>query len=158
ILAGSRTWDPALDLRLIYDAVCSTVAPIPGAAEGLSPHLNLTLQQIAAAVNQCTGVLLPGALRTPEQQERLTKILSVTGLPENFILNDMVFATSIMSDLVHVKLRGIGTGNLKVDYGDDLINSTIKRVSPDPNAQQLLADNYTPTGKVRHARIVSLHT
>jgi len=51
-----------------------------------------------------------------------------------------------------------GTGNLKVVYGDDLINSTIKRVSPDPNAQQLLADNYTPSGKVRHARIVSLHT
>jgi hypothetical protein len=120
--------------------------------------LNLTSQQIAAAVNQCTGVLLPGGLRTPEQQERLTKILSVTGLPENFILTDMVFATSIMSDLVHVKLHGIGTGNLRVDYGDDLINRTIERVSPDPNAQQLLADNYTPSGRVRQARIVSLHT
>jgi hypothetical protein len=158
ILTGSRTWDPALDLRLIYDAVCSTVAPIPGGAEGLPPHLNSTSQQIAGAVNQCTGVLLPGALRTPEQQERLTKILSVTGLPENFILTDMLFATSIMSDLVHVKLHGIGTGNLRVDYGDNLINSTIERVSPDPNAQQLLADSYTPSGKVRHARIVSLHT
>ncbi len=158
ILAGSRTWDPALDLRLIYDDVCSAVAPIPGGAEGLPPHLNLTSQQIAAAVNQCTGVLLPGGLRTPEQQERLTKILSVTGLPENFILTDMVFATSIMSDLVHVKLHGIGTGNLRVDYSDDLINRTIERVSPDPNAQQLLAENYTPSGKVRQARIVSLHT
>ena len=158
ILAGSRTWDAALDLRLIYDTVCSAVAPIPGGAEGLPPHFNVTSEQIAGAVNQCTGVLLPAALRTPEQQQRLTKILTVTGLPENFILNDMVFATSIMSDLVHVKLHGIGTGNLRVDYGDDLINSTIARVSPDPDAQRLLADNYTPSGITRHARILSLHT
>ena len=36
-LAGSRNWDGALDIRLVYDAVCAGVpgAAIPGGAEGL---------------------------------------------------------------------------------------------------------------------------
>jgi hypothetical protein len=109
-LAGSRNWDLALDLRLTYDAVCSAVpgAAIPGGAEGLPAGSTISATDVAGAVNLCTGNLLPAALRSPEQQARLDKILGVTKIPENFLQTDMIFATLGMSDLVHdrTKLNG----------------------------------------------------
>lgn len=162
-IGGSRNWDGALDLRLLYDAVCGSVpgAAIPGGAGGLPPDLAFTSTQLALAVNQCTGVLLPPAARTPAQSARLAQILGVTGLPESFLVTDMGFATFGMRDLVYdnTKLNGkIGTGNAGVDYGDPVVNGAIARVEPNPGAANRLDKNYTPTGFVGPAKIVSLHT
>jgi len=162
-VAGSRNWDAALDLRLIYDAVCGDVpgAFIPGGAEGLPAGETLTERDIGLAVNACTGVPLPASLRTPEQADRLQRILEAARLPESFLLTDMGFATLAMGDLVHdpQKLAGrIGTGNVGVDYGDPFIDGAIARVSPNPGAHNQLARSYTPTGDVGETRIVSLHT
>ena len=162
-LAGSRVWDTALDMRLVYDNVCSSVpgAAIPGGAEGLPAGSTITQTQVALAANQCTGVLLPPALRTPDQQARFSTILNITKLPESFFLRDMVFVTHGMADLVHdqTKLNGkIGTQNLTVDYEDPVINATIKRVSGDVGASHRLVKNYTPSGDIGGTRIVSLHT
>lgn len=162
-VAGSRNWDGALDLRLIYDAVCEGVpdAEIPGGAEGLPAGSTLTDRDIALAVNACTGVALPPGLRTPDQADRLQRILETARVPESFLLVDMVFATLAMSDLVHdpQKLAGhIGTGNAGVDYGDPFVDGAIARVSPHPGAAKRLFRNYTPTGDVGGTRIVSLHT
>ena len=162
-MAGSRNWDGALDLRLVYDAVCGTVpgAAIPGGAEGLPEGSTLDGTGLATAVNACTGIFLPSAARSPEQTERLARILDVTKLPESFLLTDMGFATFAMSNLVHEngKLNGkIGTGNASVDYGDPLINASIERVSPNHGAANRLERHFIPTGEVRGAKIVSLHT
>ncbi len=162
-VAGSRNWDAALDLRLVYDAVCTDVpgASIPGGAEGLPPHAAFTQTDLALAVNACTGILAPPALRTPEQDLRLKKLLDTLLIPENFLLTDMGYVTFGMGDLVHDprKLAGkIGTGNTGVDYGDPAINASIERVSPNPGAANRLGKNYTPTGKVGKTRIVSMHT
>lgn len=160
-LAGSRNWDGGLDARLIYDELCSTVpgAAIPGGAEGLPEDSPITPTQVALAVNQCTGVLLPPAARTPAQQARLARFRSLTTLPENFVQTVMFFATFGLHDIVHDKLNGkIGTGNACVDYGDAEINDAIERVTPNRGAANRLARNYTPTGDVGHTRIVSMHT
>lgn len=162
-LAGSRNWDGALDLRLGYDVVCQGVAggEIPGGAEGLPAGSVMTNAQLAAAVNTCTGVLLPAPNRSPAQQQRLTALLQLTGLPENFLLTDMGFATFAMSDLVHdvSKLRRkVGTGNAHVVYGIPNIDQNIARVWPQPGAGLRLRENYTPTGKIGNAKVVTLHT
>jgi len=162
-LAGSRNWDGALDLRLGYDAICAGVpgAAIPGSAQGLPRGSTMTNAQLAAAVNACFGILLPPPNRSPAQQQRLSLFMSLTGLPENFVLTDMGFGTFAMSDLVHdfAKLRNkVGTENANVVYGIPVIDATIARVWPGPGGQQNLRENYTPTGKVGAARIVSLHT
>lgn len=162
-VAGSRNWDAALDLRLVYDAVCSGVpgAAIPGRAEGLPQNAPFTQTNLAVAVHACTGILAPPAYRTPDQTARLKKILDTLLIPENFLLIDMGYATFGMSDLVHDprKLSGrIGTGNVGVDYGDPAINAVIERVSPNPGAANRLGKNYTPTGKVGTTKIVSMHT
>jgi hypothetical protein len=162
-VAGSRNWDAALDLRLIYDAVCADVpgAAIPGGAEGLPLRASFTQTDLRLAVDACTGILTPPSVRTPGQKGRLKKILDSLHFPENFLLTDMGYATFAMSDLVHDprKLSGkIGTGNAGVDYGDPAINASIGRVSPDPGAAKRLGKNYTPTGKVGKTKIVSMHT
>ena len=162
-VAGSRNWDAALDLRLVYDAVCSGVpgAAIPGGAEGLPPNASFTQTDLGLAVHACTGILAPPGYRTPEQTARLKKILDTLLIPENFLLTDMGYATFAMSDLVHDpgKLSGkIGTGNVGVDYDDPAINASIARVSPNPVAANRLRKNYTPTGDVGRTKIVSMHT
>ena len=78
-VAGSRNWDGALDLRLIYDVVASEIptAHIPGGAEGLPEGSILTAQEIAIRVNEATGILLPLSFRTPDQEDNLEKILNL---------------------------------------------------------------------------------
>jgi hypothetical protein len=162
-LAGSRNWDGGLDVRLGYDAICATVpgAFIPGGATGLPLRHQLTNTRLAQAVHACFGILVPPAQRTPAQRERLASFLELTRLPENFVLTVMGFATFGMHDLVfhHQKLRArLGTGNEHVDYGNPVINETIERVRPHPGAANRLRENYTPTGEVGDAKVVSLHT
>lgn len=162
-VAGSRNWDGAIDLRLIYDAVCGDVpgAAIPGGAEGLPVGYALDSTGLALRVNACTGILLPAAARSPEQAERLAKILEVSRAPEKLLLTDMGYVTFAMSDLVHDpgKLAGqIGLGNAGVTYGDAAIDADIARVSPNPGASNRLARHFTPTGNVGPAKIVSIHT
>lgn len=162
-LGGSRNWDGALDLRLGYDAICASVpgAFIPGGAEGLPAGSTLTSTQVALAVHACFGILAPPPLRTPAQQQRLAAFLSLTRLPESFVLTDMGYATFAMSDLVHDhrKLKGrIGVGNLNLFYDDPAVDTLIERVSAHPGAAHRLENSYTPTGLVGSTKIVSLHT
>lgn len=162
-VAGSRNWDGAVDLRLVYNAVCASTpgAAIPGGAGGLPKGSTFTNAQLALAVNACTGILTPPALQTPQQQANLAKILGITQLPANFLLTDMGFATFGLQNLTYDqgKLAGkIGIGNASVDYGDAGIDASVERVSPNPGAANRLGNSYTPTGNVGQARIVSLHT
>ena len=162
-LAGSRNWDAALDIRLIYDAICDAVpgASIPGGAEGLPAGSTRTFTDNAVAVDQCFGLFFPPG-RTPAQQARFDDFLAVTQIPESFIFTDVAFYTTFaMSDLVHspTKLAGkVGTGNLTVTYSDPVVDATIERVAPHPGKSKQLARSYTPTGDVGITRIVSLHT
>jgi hypothetical protein len=162
-VAGSRNWDGALDLRLIYDVVADgmPMAQIPGGAEGLPEGSTLTDAEIAFRVNVATGIFLPPVLRTPEQTGNLATILNVTQIPANFLITDMLYATQNMSDLVHDthKLNSrLGTGNADVDYGDPDINANIARVSPHPGAENRLERYFTPSGDVGDTKIISIHT
>lgn len=162
-VAGSRNWDGALDLRLIYDVVAANTpdAQIPGGAEGLPEGSTLTDIDIALQVNKATGILLPLALRTQQQSDNLAKILSVTQIPANFLITDMLYATQNMSDLVHDthKLNSkLGMGNIGVDYDDKVINDNIARVSPHPGAENRLERYFTPSGDVGDTKIISIHT
>lgn len=164
-VAGSRVWDGGLDLRLLYDAVCGEVpgAAIAGGAAGLPfpPDPSFGEEALAIAVNTCTGILLPEAARTMEQQANLDQLLDLSQLPENFLLTDMGFATFGLADLVYdpAKLAfGQAMDNSSVDYGDATINDEIERVTADRDARNRLVDYYTPSGKVDAVKIVSIHT
>jgi len=166
-LAGSRSWDGAIDLRLVYDAICNSVpgGALPGGATGLPapgfPAGGLSNVQIATAVNTCTGVLLPAAFRTPAQQARLDQIKAVTTLPENFIVTDMVFVTNGLSNLIWAPDKldgGQGVGNIGVTYNDAAIDASIQRVASTNKPRKELEKNFTPKGDVGSTKIVSIHT
>src|SRR5262245_31600032 len=119
-LSGSRSWDGAIDLRLIYDAICGSVpgAAIPGGATGgPAPGFppGFSIPQIVGPLNVCTGIAQPPATRTPAQQARLAQLEAVTQVPENFVITDMVFVTNGLSNLIFApdKLAGgQGVGNV----------------------------------------------
>jgi hypothetical protein len=164
-LAGGRSWDGAIDLRLVYDAVCGTVGALPGGATGLPapgfPAGGLSTTTIALAVNACTGVLTPPAFRTPDQTARLEQLKAVTSLPENFIVTDMVFVTNGLSNLIFAPDKldgGQGVGNVGVTYNDPAIDASIQRVAYDNQARNRLFKYFTPKGDVGATKIVSIHT
>jgi hypothetical protein len=166
-VSGSRSWDGAIDVRLIYDEVCEGVpgGTFAGGATGLpAPGFppGLSVPAIVGTVNTCTGAFLPPALRTPAQQARFNLFTSVTGIPDaNFVIQDMVFVTNSLSNLIFApdKLAGgQGVGNIGVTYNDATIDASIQRVAYDNQARHRLMKNYSPTGDVGATKIVSLHT
>lgn len=164
VLAGSRTWDAGVDVRLLYDAVCSEVpgANVPGGATGLPfpPDPNFDDTALALAAEACFG-LIAGDARSAEQQARLDKFLGVSQIPESFVLGDLVIATFGLFDLIYDPNKlagGQGMTNANVVYGDAEIDASVERVTADPAARQRLIDYYTPTGKVGDVKIVAIHT
>ena len=163
-MAGSRVWDGAHDIRLTYDAVCNDVAPIPGGATGL-PQVPGVIDPalVAIATNACMGTMTPPGFRTPDQNERLAKFLAVTKIPEEFIIQDMVFATNGIANLIFDQDKldgGQGLGNIGVVYDDPDVDATIQRVKADRKAAKHLKRNFTPRGELENedVKIVSLHT
>jgi len=161
-VAGSRLWDGAVDLRLLYDLICDAVpgAALPGDVHGLPipPDPNFDTNALIAAVDACFG-LISGP--DPEQGGRLGQMLALSGLPPEFIITDLGFATFALTDLVRDprKLNGrMPFTNVGVDYGDPAVNAAIERVDADPFARLFLHNYYTPTGDVGDVKIVSLHT
>ena len=166
-LSGSRSWDGAIDLRLIYDAICGSVpgAAIPGGATGgpapgFPPGLSI-VPQIVLPLNACTGIAQPPATRTPAQVARLHQLEAVTQIPESFVITDMVFVTNGLSNLIFAadKLNGgQGVGNVGVTYNDPTIDANIQRVAYDTTARHQLEKNFTPRGDIGATKIVSIHT
>lgn len=166
-LSGSRSWDGAIDLRLIYDAICDGVpgATIPGPETGLPapghPNYPFSLLGSVFAANACFGQLLPPVARTPAQQARLDTFLSVAQIPESFVSTDIPFASHGVSNIVWepAKLDGEqAMSNIGVTYSDPTVDATIKRVAPDMKARKRLERYFTPKGEVGDAKIVSIHT
>ena len=112
-------------------------------------------------VNACMGIV-PPTIPTPEQQARLFKFLSATGLPANFIITDLFFATNGLSNLIFDRGKlngGQGVGNVGVEYSDPDINATIQRVQANRRAAKRLKNNFTPKGDIDDdIKIVSIHT
>jgi len=165
---GSINWNAALDIRLLYDLICSNTpaAAIPGGPTGLPapgfPGYSFSFSQLGVAVDACMGVLTPAASRTPQQSANLSQFLSITQLPESFVLTDMGFALFGLSNVIFdpAKLKGgQGVGNANVNYDNGgFVDKNITRVTAKTSANKKLAKNYIASGKVGKKKIVSLHT
>lgn len=178
-LAGARTWDQALDVRLLVDAVCPS-DPLPSGPdpalpwvlglseipEGIddidSPDVLLRLGSAANRLRQCAGLFLPELLVSPGQRARrarLMQLLSITD--EAFLRTQIGYAVYPLSDLVQNprKLDGrSGFDNRFVDYGDPEINARVLRVQRDPLAAVKLGAASDLTGRWGGARVLAVHT
>jgi hypothetical protein len=162
-MAGSRNWNAALDLRLLYDVTCVGMqgAQIPGGAKGLPKGSNWTRADVEEAVNACTGLDVKKSLRTRRQKANLRRLSKIGRIPKSFVHTVMWYATLGMTDLVHdrAKLKGkVGVGNENVDYGKKKVNKAIERVKPRRKAARKLSRDFTPKGTVGDVKIVSIHT
>jgi len=165
-MAGSRSWDSGIDLRLVYDAICADVpgAAIPGGGTGLPARFTefpFSQTDMALAMNACFGILTPPPFITPAQFARFGLFLDEADLPLNFLLTDMGFAVFALSDLIFdpAKLNGQqGVGNVGVTYDNAVIDAGIERVAAHPGGANRHKKNYTPSGKVGDVKIVSIHT
>lgn len=167
-VAGSRNWDAALDLRLVYDVICSGVpgAAIPGGATGLPapgfPSHPFGDAQFGGALQACFGIFAQPNFRTPGQTSRLAAYMAATQIPtESFVVTDMGFGVFAYSNVIHdpAKLNGQqGVGNAGVTYPDAAIDAAIQRVSAHPGGANRISKNFTPKGNVGSVKIVSIHT
>lgn len=162
-LAGAPNWEGTLDQRLAYDAVCSEVpgATIPGGAKGLPKPHDFTADDIATAVNICTGLDKKRGDRTVEEKQRTRKLMDINGTEDSGLIEAMGHATFGLSDLVRdkKKLKGsLPVGNVGVDYELPSINSGIQRAQADPKARAKLERFYQLTGDVGETKVISLHT
>ncbi|HXN25386.1 MAG TPA: hypothetical protein VOA41_21855 [Candidatus Dormibacteraeota bacterium] len=166
LAGGRKNWYGGFDLRVIYQYYCRNL-PRPSESQyplyfGLAPDNTLTSNQLAARIDECTGVLHPPALRTPQQASNLANILNVTKTPESFLLTDMGFATFGLQELTLVRSHGLSpVTNLGAEYegsvDDDALNRGVFRAGADRDADAFLASAYDPNGRFRMP-VVTLHT
>lgn len=169
--AGSQNWYNALDLRLIYDAVCSNVdgAELPNRDWWEIPGLLSGELQFLRSLERCTGLLsqslvdtpLVSLLQTDAQRQRLEKILTLSGTDLAFLPLVLGYAVFELPRLIQDpgKLNGtMALANTGVDYGDAAVNQAVTRQAALPRDRQQLEANYTPTGAIGSTRILSIHT
>ena len=166
ILAGTlRTNYTRLDLRVVYQYFCQN-HPRPTEPQyplylGLAPGTNMTIDELRARVNECTGVLKPVIERSDDQRERLSNILTVLRIPENELIAHMSGATFNFRELVQRQLGGRNPfSNVHVHYhgstNDVALNAHAERYESDPTAAAELSAADDPTGLVA-SPVVSLH-
>lgn len=154
---GTVAYTFRLDLRVVYQYVCKNH---PRADEpqyplwmGLPKGTALNRAELAQRVDDCTGLRLPPAQRSPAQQQRLSDILNVVKIPERSLIGHLSWATWLFEDLVSHRLRGGNPfDNETVVYrgssDDAALNKGVLRYSADPAAVALLAADSQPTGSL----------
>lgn len=178
-VAGARTWDQAFELKLAYDAVCAGVGggEFDRGAEPLGWLIDLDdipedlgdflgeeareeVLRAAARINQCTGVLLPPALRTGNQRERLDTLMEAFAISsEDFFLANMAYAVFALADLVRApeKLDGRNPFDSRPVWRSAL-EREVESVALDPMARFDLRIASNPRGPWGQARVLVTHT
>lgn len=162
---GTRAYDFRIDLRVVYQYVCQN-HPKPDEPQyplwqGLPMNATLTRAQLAARVDECTGVRKPAAQRTEQQKANLATIVNVIQIPERSLIGHLNWATWLFRDLTQLRLGNRNPfNNANVRYkgsGDDAaLNAGVLRYTADPVAVAELAKDSDPDGRI-NMPVLSLH-
>ena len=154
---GTRSYDFRLDLRVIYQAVCGN-HPRPDEAQyplwqGLPPGSTLTRAQLAARVDECTGIRSKPEGRTELQRRNLQTLLTTVHIPERSLVGHLNWATWHFQDIVFKRLDGANPfGNVGANYSgspDDVaLNGKVARYAADPKAVARFGQDTDPSGHI----------
>ncbi|HMC15045.1 MAG TPA: hypothetical protein VKI18_05405 [Albitalea sp.] len=158
VLGGAtRSYDFRLDLRVVYQAVCGN-HPKPDEPQyplwqGLPLGAPLTRAELAARVDDCTGIRKKPEERSDEQRRRLETLLKVVRIPESSLLGHLNRATWDFQDIVFKRLDGANPfGNEGAVYSgsadDAALNAKVARYRADPAAVARLAADADLTGQI----------
>ncbi len=181
-LAGSVVWDHAMDFRLAYDSICSGInggeMPAGNAATPwlLKPGMvdnggsTVTYAEVVTSAAACVGFEVPPFLQSNGMQSRRARLLAASKTPDAFLAELLFYSTFAVSDLVFdaKKLGGIHFASSNtpmqpfdtqgLDFGDTALNSGIRRLKADPVARFELIRQYTPSGRIGGAKLLTVST
>ncbi len=153
-VGGPLAYDFRLDLRVLYQYLCNnhpkSDEPDYPLCLGLPRDSSLTLDELAARVDEGLGVLKPAVQRSPEQARKLKTIVDVLKIPEAGVIDQLRWATWTLRDVVE-KLGGSFLGNDSVRYigsdNDVALNAGVQRYRADPAACARFAAECDYTGR-----------
>lgn len=181
-LAGSVVWDHAMDFRLAYDAICSgTSGGEMPSGNAATPWLlkpgqvnnggsTITYAEVVTSASACIGFEVPSFLQSNGMQTRRARLLAATKTPEAFVAELLFYSTFAVSDLVFdakklggIRLAGTDTplqpfDTQEQDFGDIALNSSVRRLKADPVARFELIRQYTPSGRIGGAKLLTVST
>ena len=154
---GTRNYGFRLDLRVVYQYVCRN-HPRPDEEQyplwmGVPPNSKLTRAELAARIDECTGIRKPAAQRSDTQKTNLATILEVVKIPERTFVGHMNWATWLFHDVTQLRLAGRNPfDNSRTVYSgsrdDAALNAGVLRYTADPQAVAALATDSDLTGMV----------
>jgi hypothetical protein len=166
VTGATLNYQHRVDLRAVYQYYCKNL-PRPEEAQyplwnGVAPDSKMTLKDLDAVVDECTGVGHPPAARSDQQKQNLANILGVIGYPEGLLVRHMQAATLLFRDIVKNTTGGRSPfGNENVHYkgsSDDVaLNRDVVRFSADPAAVAAVKADGDLTG-VLPVPVVSIHS
>jgi len=162
---GTKSYDFRLDLRVVYQALCAN-HPLPDEPayplwQGLPLGATLTRTELAARVDQCTGLRLKPGERSAEQQQKLDTLLKVVRIPERSLIGHLNWATWHFQDVAFKRVGGRNVfGNVNVRYAgspdDAKLNAKVQRYAADPQAVAQFAADTDPGGRIA-VPVLSVH-
>lgn len=154
---GSLAYDFRADLRAVYQYYCRN---LPAAGEppyplwqGLAAQDPTSAKEVAARLESCTGLSLPAARRTPEQQRALRNILAVTRIPQSTLGAHLNWATATFRDMTLRHFKGLNPfSNIDVAYrgsdDDAALNRDVPRFAATAEGVRALAEDSDLSGKL----------
>ena len=154
------------DLRAVYQYYCNNL-PRPNEAQyplyqGLPTGLKMTLKELEALVDECTGALKPAVQRNEQQKQNLANIVGVMRFPEQLLVRHMQAATFLLREIAERTTGGKSAfSNMGVRYrgssNDEELNKEVARFAADPAALAALKADGEATG-VLPVPVVSIHS
>jgi hypothetical protein len=166
LTGATLNYQHRVDLRAVYQYYCKNMPRADEALyplwNGVPPDSKMTLKELDAVVDECTGVGHPAAARTDQQKQNLANILGVMGYPENLLVRHMQAGTLLFRDIVKNTTDGRNPfSNIGVHYkgsSDDVaLNRDVARFDADPAAAAMIKADGDPTG-VLPVPVVSIHS
>jgi hypothetical protein len=166
VSGATLNYEHRADLRAVYQYYCNNL-PRPDEASyplwnGVAADSKMTLKDLGAIIDECTGIGHDSAARSEPQKEKLANIIGVMGYPENLLVRHMQAGTLLFRDIARNTTGGRSAfSNAGVHYkgssDDAALNRDVARFSADAAAAAALKQDGDPTG-VLPVPVVSIHS
>ena len=157
LAGGTRGYTFRADLRAVYQFYCRN-HPRPTATQyplwqGLPEGAAMPRADLAARVEDCTGLSLAPEARTRAQADALRNILSVVSVTADSLVSHLAWGTNLFQDMVWERLNGgnpfSNAGTTYQGSDDDVaLNQGVERFEADPAAVAALAYDADLTGAI----------
>lgn len=166
VIGAARGHDFRVDLRAVYQYYCKNL-PRPDEPQyplwsGMPAAAKMTLKNLEALIDECTGLTKAPEARSALQRQNLANILGVMRFSDRFLLRHMQAATFLFREIIERTTLGRNPfSNVGVTYkgsSDDVVlNRDVARFTADPAAVAALKADGEPTGTVS-APVISIHS